>query len=420
MWLAWLFLGLLVCVVGLWGYINFAGLYRHSLEHELVMGQGLGAAQGFGTVAVICPGRNEAEHIRLTLPELCGQDLAGTRVVYVDDASEDQTPLITSAMDRRFAQLTVVRVEGSPPAGWVGKCWAVHKGYEWLCQMERGSEAGRAEWVCFTDADIHWHPSLLGHAAAYAQQTGADVVALFPRLTFGSAIEAMVQAEMVLALGILFPFEKAMDPDHPDTLTGGAFMLVRRSLYEKIGGHEAVKGHVVEDINLGRALKAAGGTIAVAVAPQLLWCRMYEGWSDMWEGLTKNAFAGLEYSLVRAMGMFAAAGLANVLPPVYVVIAAIWVAVSPGWMSAVALGLSILTVLLPARALNVVRKMLDLPWWHAFSMPIGAGIYLVITGASVWRYFRGGNRWKGRSYGRATRTGEEEGMQNPGQSQSRH
>ena len=420
------YLTLFALVVAWWGWINLATTYRSSLrfmlgpwdapaEHDTA-GQPLdppheqvrAAAQGLAgdaapPVAILCPGRNEAAHLPETLPELCAQDYPDYRIVFIDDASDDATPTITDRCAEKYAHLSVLRNEAALPDGWVGKCWALHRGYAHLQAWEARSPArALAEWVCFTDADIHWDPRCLRSAMALARHTGADVVALGPKLVFGKPVEAIVQLQLLLAIGLLLPLDKAMDPSHPDTITGGAFILVRRSMYDRIGGHEAVRDRVVDDINLGRKLKAAGARIRVALAPQLQWARMYHGWREMWEGLTKNAYAGLEYKPHWALAIGAAVTLANVLPPVYFAGSAVWLALSPSVWSAAALLLAALTVLLPARVMNRVRRLVDGPAWYAWTMPIGSALYMAILAASAWRYYRGGNIWKGRRYDRAT------------------
>ena len=426
----WLFLLLVAGVAALWAYINLSTTFRATLRYVLhpwdahaadnaadnPVKPGLendppheaiaDAAQRFEQqeappVAILCPGRNEADHLPETLPELCAQDYPACRVVFVDDHSDDATPRITAECAQQHAHLSVLRNEQEPPAGWVGKCWALHRAGEHLAQWE-AQHGRRAEWLCFTDADIHWDPRCLRSAMALAMHTGADVVALGPKLVFGGASEALVQLQLMLAIGLILPIEKSMDPDHPDTLTGGAFILVRRSLYEKIGGHEAVRDQVVDDINLGRALKREGGRIRVALAPQLQWARMYTGWRDMWEGLTKNAYAGLEYKPHWAAGLGAAVLVANILPPVYLVASIAWCIIAPSWWAGAAIGLSALIILLTARTMNAVRKLAELPTWYAWTMPVGSSLYLAIVAASVWRYYRGGNVWKGRTYNRAS------------------
>lgn len=422
-----LWIGIFVSVVGLagivWLYINFAG-FGKSLRYQLPQpgesrdlsadalptspsapASSPGPWECPGGVAILSPGRNEAEHLPTVLPELCAQDVSNLRVVFIDDASTDDTPAITAPMQQRYSHLLVVRNEDEPPAGWMGKCWALHRGYEAL-QTSLREQGQDLEWLCFTDADIHWHPQLLRTAIQHAELHEADLLGVTPTLRFGSVGEAIVQLQLVLALGIMLPFEKAMDPDSPVALTGGAFILVRKKIYDQIGGHTAVKGEMVEDLKLGMALKAAGATHRVATAGQLQWCRMYDGWADMWEGLTKNAYAGLNHRWWVAVGVVLAVLLLNTGPAVYAAVSLVWLLAfstqGPAGLPVAALIVSLLTVLWQARAMNGARKLMNMPWVYAWTMPLGSIVYVAIIVASVWQYHTKGNAWKGRRYSSAT------------------
>lgn len=424
--LTWSVFVVSVLAAAVWGYINHGGGFGRSTDYRLP--QPSASTQGSGTsvtvsvdpeptgtevpgppvfqelpgVVIIAPGRDEAEHLPTVLPELCGQDYPDLTVVFIDDASTDATPQITAELAEQYDNLLVVRNEEEPPAGWMGKCWAVHRGYEALQARSAGQDSN-IEWLCFTDADIHWHPRLLRTAIEHAQQHDADLLGVTPTLRFGSLGEAVVQLQLVLALGVMFPFEKAMDPDSPIALTGGAFILVRRSFYDQIGGHEAVKGEMVEDLKLGMALKAAGAKHRVAMAGELQWCRMYDGWIDMWEGLTKNAYAGLAHRWWMALSLLVATCLLNVSPALVAAgsALALWFQPAAGWMLWTTFGLSALTVLWQARALNTARKIMGMPWGYTWTMPLGSAVYAVILAASMWHYHTKGNAWKGRRYSAA-------------------
>lgn len=390
--LSWCLFCLVLITLLVWLWINYGGGYGKSLRYALSADAPDAAPPpgGWPKVAVLSPGRNEAEHLPTVLPELCSQTYPHYQVVFIDDASTDATADITAEMVGLYPHLTVLRNEQEPPAGWIGKCWAVHRGYQQV--------ADDTQWLCFTDADIHWRPELLQAAIRYALDHDAELVGLTPTLVFGSALESIVQLQLVLALGIAVPFEKAMDPDQPHALTSGAFTLVKRSAYDQVGGHEAVKGEMVDDIKLGVAIKAAGAKHRVAMAGELMSCRMYEDWADMWEGLTKNAYAGTGHRWWLALPLALLVLVLNVLPPVYVIASLVWMLVSPGWMSAVTFGTSLASVLLIARALNTARRLMEQPPWLAWTMSIGSGIYVAIILASMVQYHTGGNAWKGRRY----------------------
>jgi hypothetical protein len=414
--LAWTLLTAAALAAALWGFVNHAGTYGRSTRLKLPQPNdddspptaGHPSKQLRGDypggehpgVAILSPGRNEAEHLPTVLPELCEQDHPNLTVVFIDDASDDATPQITEEIAARYPHLLVVRNEQPPPPGWMGKCWALHQGYQAL-QSKIENQKSKIDWLCFTDADIHWHPKLLSTALNFALEEEADLVGVAPTLQFGSASEAIVQLQLILAIGLIIPFEKAMDPSTPYALTSGAFMLVRRSFYDQIGGHEAVKGEMVEDLKIGQALKLAGAKHAIALAGDLQWCRMYDGPADMWEGLTKNAYAGVEHCWWKALLLCAAVLVLNVLPVGYAIAAAVWLALAPGWMPAVTLLLSVAAVLWQARALNAARKVMGVTWPYAWTMPIGSGAYVALILASMIQYHTKGNRWKGRRYGPA-------------------
>ncbi|MEQ9459661.1 MAG: glycosyltransferase family A protein [Phycisphaeraceae bacterium] len=397
----WFWVVALAGGAGVWGWLNLSRTHRATLGYVLAETE-VRSDAGLPSVAIIVPGRDEAEHLPETLRGLCAQDYPDYRVVFVDDASGDGTPGITREMAGCYEHLRVVRNEASPPAGWVGKPHAVWRGYEALVAEERRT-GWRAEWVCFTDADIHWHPQCLRSAVRHGLETGADLVGLYPELWFGSWVEALVQVQLVLALGVLYPVERAMDPGHEDTLTGGAFMLVRRSHYDAIGGHRAVQGLVVEDLALGKALKANGARVRVAMASELFWCRMYEGWADQWEGLTKNAYAGIDYNPLKALGMLTGVAMFNVLPTVSLLVWGVAVVVGSvdlssvyGWLPGVLAGVG---AVMGARAMDAARKFCGLNGLYAWSLAAGSAVYGVIVLASIRDYYLGGNRWKGRRYG---------------------
>ncbi len=429
--LTWLYLGLLIVIAITWLWFNLSPAMRRNVTQRLepaAADAASPASRELPHVVILAPGRNEAPFLPTTLVELCEQDYPNYTVVFIDDHSSDETPAITAKLTARYPHLFALRNEIEPPPGWVGKCWAIQRGYEEWKKVSsefkvpsselKGSEPSiqspalsaensepgtqNSELICLTDADIHWHPACLRTAVEAMRREKADIVSLFPGMIFGSAIERILMGTLTFALLALFPVSKAMDPAHPDTLTAGAFILTRRKLYDRIGGHEAVRNQVVEDVNLGRKLKAAGGKVWIAFTQRLITCRMYEGWSDIWEGLTKNAYAGMEYKPHIAAGLITANLFALTLAPVYLAASLLWLCITVSGLSLIATALSLAIILLQARVMNGVRKNFQLPLRYAFSLPLGAAIYLPITLASIWRYHRGGNRWKGRAYGKAT------------------
>ncbi len=409
--LTWLWIVLLslqlLTLLG-WLFLAFSPTRRGNLEPQLdPLSEMEVDASALPSVAILCPGRNEESWAPLTLPTLCQQRLVNHRVVFIDDQSSDRTGAIIDELAAQHPQLLAVHNQVDPPPGWVGKCWAVQQGYLALQQAEE-RDGQRAQWLCFTDADIVWHPDCLAAALRHALAENADVVGLFPAMEYFGVSDRIAVLSMVLALVTLFPFRKAMDPKHPDTLTGGAFILVRRELYESIGGHQAVAGQMVEDLALGRALKAAGGKVRLAVTPVLLRARMYDDFADMWEGLTKNAFAGVNYSWLRAGALLCFACLGGYGPVLLLLAAAGQLlttvltgqpAHTAGWWNAAG-ALACGTLLAQALVAGPIARTLKLTGGYRWALPAGAALYSTFMLASMWRSIVGGNRWKGRAYRR--------------------
>lgn len=208
---------------------------------------------------VVVPARDEAAVVAACVAAVLGQ---ATEVVVVDDSSSDDTGRIAAA-----AGAAVVRLEGDPPAGWLGKPRA--------CLA--GAEGATTEWLAFVDADVVLAPSALATMAAATRSTSTSIVG---GLDCQSFWERLLLPELGLAL---------TQEGFPPGFASGQCFLVRRDHYEAVGGHghPAVQGSVVDDLDLAVAL---GGHDA-RLAPRLMTARMYSDWPAIRAGLTKNSSA---------------------------------------------------------------------------------------------------------------------------------
>jgi glycosyltransferase involved in cell wall biosynthesis len=210
-------------------------------------------------VRVVIPARDEASVIALCVASVLPQ---ATEVVVVDDGSSDGTGAVAAAAGAR-----VVRLDGHPPAGWLGKPRA--------CLA--GADGARTEWLAFVDADVVLAPAALATMAAATRSTSTSIVG---GLDCRSFWERLLLPELGLAL---------TQEGFPPSFASGQCFLVRRDHYESVGGHghPSVRGSVVDDRDLALAL---GGHNA-RLAPALMTARMYTGWEAIRAGLTKNSAA---------------------------------------------------------------------------------------------------------------------------------
>ena len=210
-------------------------------------------------VRVVIPARDEAAVVSGCVAASLAQ---ATEVVVVDDASTDGTGDLAAGAGAR-----VVRLDGDPPAGWLGKPRA--------CLA--GAEGATTEWLAFVDADVVLAPRALATMAAATRSSSTSIVG---GLECRSFWERLLLPELGLAL---------TQEGFPPGFASGQCFLVRRDHYEAVGGHghPAVRGSVVDDRDLALIL---GGHDA-RLAPALMTARMYAGWEQIRAGLTKNSAA---------------------------------------------------------------------------------------------------------------------------------
>lgn len=231
-----------------------------------------------GTISAIVPARNEAAVVAACIESLASQPEI-TQIIAVNDQSSDRTLAILREMAGKFAKLQVVDAP-APPAGWVGKNHAA-----WL-----GAQLATGEWLLFTDADAILSEGAAARALALAGEQQADLISFSPEQILNSWYEKALIPFVYLRLAQKFSFDQVNDPKSPAAAANGQFLMVRREVYQTVGGHAAVRSEVLEDVALARRIKATGSRIWFGYGEGLVRVRMYRSFSAMWEGWKKNLF----------------------------------------------------------------------------------------------------------------------------------
>jgi hopene-associated glycosyltransferase HpnB len=241
-------------------------------------------------VAVIVPARNEAPHVGAAIASLLDQHYAGAfSVVLVDDHSSDGTAAIARAAALQLCKadrLTVVAARALPP-GWSGKLWALAEGVR---------AAGTPELLLFTDADVAHHPSNLAELVATLGHQKRDLVSLMVRLNCGSLAERFLIPAFVFFFAMLYPFAWAGDPRRRTAAAAGGCILVRRAAFAEAGGFAAIRGALIDDCALARAMKR-GGSILLAMSRETQSLRPYPRIADVTAMVARTAFTQLHHSL---------------------------------------------------------------------------------------------------------------------------
>lgn len=339
-------------------------------------------------VSVIVPARNEADNIGGCVRGLLGSTYPNYEILVVDDRSEDGTTEVVQALAEQ-GLANVVVVEGEPlPEGWFGKAWAC-----W-----QGARRARGEVLVFTDADTRHDPVLLGHAVGALEAEGADLVTVLPRQILSSFWERVVMPQFLIMLMLRYHSARKVNEsrDPLNVIANGQFIMVRREAYEALGGHEAVRAEVAEDLNLAQRLVASGRRIFLAHAEDLMSTRMYDSLGQIVEGWGKNAAIGSRQMVPKWLSPVAPYLVATYLVLMWVVPPAVLLGALAtgtdtlvrGW-AAGAMAISLFFWLVAHARLRTVRA-------HSLLYPVGAAI-------AAWIFVRSALRgstveWKGRRY----------------------
>jgi chlorobactene glucosyltransferase len=336
------------------------------------------------TLSIIVPARNEERSIEACVRSLLAQQGVDAEVIVVNDGSTDGTGAILTRLQREFPALRVIH--GAPlPAGWVGKPWA----------CAQGAERANGSWLLFTDADSRHEPNASVSTLAFARTHVADALSVMTGQDLGSLAEAAILPSIlqmiVFAAG---PLSEINDPARKDrALANGQYLLVSRPAYNILGGHEALRAELVEDIEFARRLKCDGRFyLVVAEATQLVHVRMYHSLREIWNGFTKNVYLAARGNVLALAGGIAFCALLAVAPPLLAIAA---LRADDRAQAAEALAASAAVIAAGAYGASFV----SIPRPLAVFAPVGIAVFAAIALNSTIRGLTGaGFDWRGRRY----------------------
>lgn len=342
-------------------------------------------------VTVIIPARNEATRIGACLEGLARQSYRTFEVIVVDDDSSDDTADVVRQFASRLPALTILSSKGLPHH-WAGKCWAC-----W-----QGANRARGNWLLFLDADVTPQPGLLA-ALVERATAGRDMMTLVPLIHLTSFAERLVLPPFIGLISAIYPFDRVNDPSSPLAFAIGQCIMIRRDVYIAVDGHRAVRGSVLEDMDLARIVKQSGYALDAAIAPDLLEVRMYNGWGTLIEGLKKNAVAGYRSGGMRSGLMGLRQGLMTVMPWIMLVAsqALPLIGGDPAQAQALTLaGVALLIISVLCWGTVVHYRFRISPLWGALYGP-GTAVYFALAAQALLQIRSGkGVEWKGRVFTR--------------------
>jgi glycosyltransferase involved in cell wall biosynthesis len=328
-------------------------------------------------VSVLIPARNEARKVGEALQSVLSQDYSNLEVIVVNDRSSDGTGAILSRMEREDSRLRIIELT-SLPEGWLGKNYALF----------RASESATGDLFLFSDADVVMDPTTISRAVACLQLRKLGHLAVMPEVRMPGRLLGMFCS----AFGIFFsayarPW-KAKDRESKQFVGIGAFNLVAAEAYRAAGTHRSIAMRPDDDMKLGKILKRNGCHQEMVFGNGLIRVEWYSSLPELIDGLMKNSFAGVEYSVPFSILAGIAVLVAHVWP-----FAAVFLTHGPTRL------LNLAVVALMLLIITDTDRFYCLPRYYALGHPFCSLIFVYILWKStLLALWNGGIRWRGTHY----------------------
>jgi hypothetical protein len=361
---SWLFLLPWVAVTG------------HTIVNARLLRRPGPAAPVSERVAVLLPLRDEAGRVTPCLTSLLAQEFVPRlEVVVLDDGSTDGTADVVRAVAGDRVRL---RTGADLPPGWLGKPHACH---------QLAAAVPDASVLVFVDADVVLAPDAVAAAVTLLRTADVQLLSPYPRIVgAGRLVQPLLQWSWLTFLPM-----RAMERSRRPSLAaaGGQLLVVDRAGYDAAGGHAAVRGDVLEDIGLARAVKRAGGRIALADGSRLAVCRMYTSWRDLTDGYTKSLWASFG-SPAGAAAVVVVLLLLYAVPPGFALGAAAAGAGVPALVGVTAYLLGVVGRVVSARATG------GRAWPDALAQPVSVVLFAWLVARSFTLRRQRRLTWRGR------------------------
>jgi glycosyltransferase involved in cell wall biosynthesis len=329
------------------------------------------------SITIIIPARDEAADIAATIRSLLAQDYPNLQIIAIDDRSTDQTGAIIDTIARQHPdKLRTLHVTELPP-GWLGKTHA----------MALAARQASTDYLLFTDADILFRSDAIRRSLAHAAATSADHLVIVPTTLIHRWDEAAILGFFqIFSLWSARPWRISNPRSQHDAIGIGAFNLLRREAYQRVGGFESLRMEIVEDIGLGRRIKRAGLAQRLCFGRGLVSVHWASGVGGLVSVMTKNLWAAFRFYVWLAL-------LGCLWLLVFCVAPAAALFFVPTRLPA------ILTFAVVAFAYRLLGRHSGISTWNALFLPFGALVFVFTLLRSMFLTLKqGGIIWRGTFY----------------------
>ncbi len=337
-------------------------------------------------ISVLVPAHNEEHAIEQCLQSIIDQDYPNLEIICVDDRSTDNTADLVARKFRGKNNCRLISID-QRLEGWTGKCHALHV----------ASRFARGSWLAFLDADSSLHTRALKQCLNEALKRKINFITLTPKFLLGSFWEKAIQPTLASMAPILFPLDQVNDPKSPVATANGMFFMVSRKAYDQIGGHENVRDLAVEDIGIGKRIKAAGLGLLFANGRKLLFTRMYSGFEEVIKGWTRILSAAMNYRLSTALKYLPMHILVSL--PCFLLAMNLYLSAAPQIMPVFWVVLPLACALAMTLASIGYFDLMGLPRHYSLYLSIGNLTLIVVHVIIVKKIFcKDALQWRGETY----------------------
>ncbi len=337
-------------------------------------------------VSIILPARNEQDFIGKCLDSLGSQDYINYEIIAIDDSSDDDTGKIIAEYANKDPRIIHVRA-GPKPEGWMGKNWACIEGYK----------KATGSLLLFTDADTKFAKNVISLAVSHLESFGLDALTAIPKMICLDPWTKITLPVLSTFLHTRFSAIRVNDPTKKTGYFFGSFFIIRKSTYDDVGTHEAVRHEIIEDGALGKKVKEGGFKMKMVRGDHLIDAVWARDWSTLWNGLKRLMIPLFLQNGKIAVGIFFAVLFLLFMPYVFLAYSALFAA-SSGSFFAVFVSSTVSSALLFS-ACVVDALALRIKMRHAVCAPLGS--LVVVCGFLAGLLQAKSNKavsWRGRSY----------------------
>ncbi|HUO85016.1 MAG TPA: glycosyltransferase [Thermoanaerobaculia bacterium] len=328
-------------------------------------------------VSIVVAARDEERKIGDGLRSLLALDYPDLEIVVVDDRSADGTGRVIAALAEKDSRIRPIRIEELPD-GWLGKNHA----------LQRGTDQATGSLVLFTDADVMLEPTIMKRAAGWMIDQGVDHLTASPRIVNASFPLRLFVASFTFFMALGQKPWRVADPRSRAHIGIGAFNLVRRSVYERVGGHHPIRMRPDDDLKLGKLLKEHGAKQRFASGGGLIRVEWYRTVREAIAGLMKNAYSVVEFNPALL-----------IWKTLLVLFTCLWPFAALLLLAGAAFWIHLGVALLILGLAGHFASRSGLPALYAIAFPFETIVFLfVLWRSAVLTHLQGGIRWRGTFY----------------------